>query len=115
MYRVSPHVRYFAASLVAGAGLASLWVNLSPNSYYDVVEYRLWSPAMPGWTGLPAPVLTLQYVTSEGLMALFIAFIAKELWEALVLERGALSGATRRSMPWARWWVASSERCWSGF
>ncbi len=99
MYRVSPHVRYFAASLVAGAGLASLWVNLSPNSYYDVVEYRLWSPAMPGWTGLPAPVLTLQYVTSEGLMALFIAFIAKELWEALVLERGALSGATRRSMP----------------
>ncbi len=99
MYRVSPHVRHFAASLVSGAVLASLWVNLSPDSYYDLIEYRLAAPDLPAWTGLPAPVLTLQYITSEGLMALFIAFIAKELWEALVLERGALSGATRRSMP----------------
>ena len=99
MYRVSPHVRYFAASLVAGAVLASLWVNLSPDSYFDLIEYRLWAPDLPVWSGLPAPVLTLQYITSEALMALFIAFIAKELWEALVLERGALSGSARRSMP----------------
>lgn len=99
MYRVSPHLPHFARALVAGAILASLWVNISPDSYYDAVEYRLWAPDLPGWTGLSAPVLTLQTITSEGLMALFIAFIAKELWEALALERGALSGATRRIMP----------------
>ena len=99
MYRVSSHVRQFAASLVAGAVLATLWVNVSPDSYYDAVEFRLDLPDLLQATGLPAPVLSLQYITSEGLMALFIAFIAKELWEALVLERGALAGATRRSMP----------------
>lgn len=99
MYRVSHHVRQFAASLIAGAVLATLWVNISPDSYYDAVEYRLPAPDLPAWSGLPTPVLSLQYITSEGLMALFIAFIAKELWEALVLERGALAGATRRSMP----------------
>ncbi|MGV8986422.1 MAG: Na+/H+ antiporter NhaA [Cypionkella sp.] len=99
MYRVSPHVRHFASALMGGAGAATLWVNLAPDSYYDVLEYRFWAPSLPDWTGLPDPVLTLQYITSEGLMALLIAFIAKELWEALVLERGALAGPTRRTVP----------------
>ena len=109
MYRVSPHVSRFALALVGGATLATLWVNLSSGSYYDVMEYRLWSPDLPAsmdlpqadlpWLGVPHPVLTLQLITSEALMALFIASIAKELWEALVLERGALSGSTRRTMP----------------
>lgn len=99
MYRVSPHVRYFATALLSGAGAATLWVNLSPDSYYDVLEYRISLPDLPDALGLPDPVLTLQSITSEGLMALFIAFIGKELWEALVLERGALAGATRRSVP----------------
>lgn len=99
MYRVSPHVRHFAKALIGGAGLATLWVNIAPDSYYDVLEYRLWAVALPDWLGLADPVLTLQYITSQGLMALLIAFIAKELWEALVLERGALAGATRRMVP----------------
>jgi NhaA family Na+:H+ antiporter len=99
MYRVSPHVRHFARALIGGAAAATLWVNIDPDSYYDVLEYRLWAPALPKWTGLPDPVLTLQYITSEGLMALLIAFIAKELWEALVLERGALAGTNRRVVP----------------
>lgn len=99
MYRVSPHIRHYALALVLGAGLATLWINLSPDSYYDVLEYRLWTPGLPAWSGLADPVLTLRRITSEGLMALFIAFVAKELWEALVLEKGALSGATRRVMP----------------
>ena len=99
MYRVSPHVRHFAGALIGGTGLATFWVNIAPDSYYDVLEYRFWAPALPEWLHLPDPVLTLQFITSEGLMALLIAFIAKELWEALVLERGALAGATRRMVP----------------
>ena len=97
MYRVSPHLPHFARALVAGAIVASLWVNLAPDSYYDAVEFRFWAPDLPTWTGLATPVLTLQTITSEGLMALFIAFIAKELWEALTLERGAWSGSAARS------------------
>lgn len=99
MYRVSTHVSTFAIALIAGVVLATLWVNLGPDSYYDLIEYRIPTADLPDWTGLAAPVLTLQRMTSEGLMALFIAFIAKELWEALVLERGALAGATRRAVP----------------
>ena len=99
MYRVSRHIPQLAAALVAGAGLATLWVNLAPGSYYDVIEYRLWTPDLGGWAGLDNPVLTLQRITSEGLMALFIAFLAKELWEALVLQRGALAGARQRLLP----------------
>ncbi len=99
MYRVSNHLSTFAVALIAGMVLASLWVNLAPDLYYDVIEYRLWTPDLPAWTHLAAPVLTLRQVTSEALMALFIAFIAKELWEALVMERGALAGPSQRAMP----------------
>lgn len=99
MYRVSSHLPRFAGALLAGALAATLWVNIAPDSYFDAMEYRLWTPGLPAWMGLPDPVLTLQLITSEGLMALFIAFIAKELWEALVLERGSLSGPGRRAMP----------------
>lgn len=99
MYRVSSHLPRFALALLFGALAATLWVNLAPDTYFDVMEYRLWSPAMPAWTAVPDPVLTLQLITSEGLMALFIFFIAKELWEALVLEHGSLSGPGRRAMP----------------
>ena len=49
MYRVSPFVRRFAQALLAGIGLASLWVNLSPDSYYDALEWRLFDVMLPGW------------------------------------------------------------------
>lgn len=90
MYKVSPVVRRFAAALLGGAGVATLWVNLAPDSYYDAIELRLLD--LPAGI-LPAPmVLTPASLVSEALMALFLAFIGKELWEALVLERGALAG-----------------------
>ena len=41
MYKVSSFVRRFAKALVAGAVLATVWVNLDPASYYDAIEYRL--------------------------------------------------------------------------
>ena len=43
--------------------------------------------------------MTPMSLVSEGLMALFLFFIGKELWEALVLERGALAGRAKASMP----------------
>ncbi|MDZ4312500.1 MAG: Na+/H+ antiporter NhaA [Cypionkella sp.] len=99
MYRVSPFVRHFALSLCLGILAATLWLNLDAASYYDFIEWRiadLRAPAfLPDWLtqwGSQSPALTPASLTSDGLMALFMFFIGKELWEAVVLERGALSG-----------------------
>lgn len=92
MYRVSAFLHWFAFALLAGVVLATLWVNLSPASYYDFVELRLADLPLPLWLA-PRPVsLTPLLVVSDGLMALFFFFVGKELWEALILERGALTG-----------------------
>ncbi len=92
MYRVSAYIRHFAWALLAGVGVATLWVNLSPASYYDFIEWRLVDLPLPALLS-PFPIsLTPLVLVSDGLMALFVFFIGKELWEALVLERGALSG-----------------------
>lgn len=103
MYRVSPFVRHFALALCLGILAATLWLNLDAASYYDFVEGRiadLHAPAfvtkmLPAWLtqwSLQSPTLTPASLTSHGLMALFMFFVGKELWEALILERGALSG-----------------------
>ncbi|MGL6210997.1 MAG: Na+/H+ antiporter NhaA, partial [Paracoccaceae bacterium] len=99
MYRVSPVVRYFARSLVGGIGVATVWVNLSPATYYDAIEYRLADLGLPQWMAETPVSLTPMAVVSNGLMALFLFFIGKELWEALVLERGQLSGRARAALP----------------
>jgi NhaA family Na+:H+ antiporter len=99
MYRVSPFVRHFACALIGGVVVATVWVNLSPASYYDAVELRLADLPMPDFTGVADLTLTPLSIVSEGLMALFLFFIGKELWEAVVLERGALSGRADRLMP----------------
>lgn len=92
MYRVSPFVRHFARALLGGGALATLWVNVSPSHYYDVLEWRLADLALPVWLA-PRPIsLTPQLIAANVLMPLLLAFIGKELWEALVLERGALTG-----------------------
>ena len=92
MYRVSSFIRHFAIALVAGVAVASLWVNLSPATYYDMIEWHLAELALPVWIS-PLPLaLTPIGIVSEGLMALFLFFVGKELWEAVWLERGALSG-----------------------
>ena len=92
MYRVSPFVRRFAQALLSGMALATLWVNLSPASYYDALEWRLLDLDLPHWLA-PLPIsLTPMLIVSHLMMPLFVAFIAKELWEALVLSRGAMAG-----------------------
>ncbi len=92
MYRVSPFVRRFAWALLGGVGIATAWVNLSPATYYDAVEYRLLDIAKPAWIAGDSLVITPMIVASDLLMAFFMFFVGKELWEALILERGALAG-----------------------
>lgn len=97
MYRVSPFVRHFGLALLSGAGMATLWVNADPASYYDAIEFRLADLPLPLWLAPRGLSLTPVTLVSDGLMALFTAFVAKELWEALVLERGALSSGRARA------------------
>lgn len=96
MYRVSPFVRRFAQTLLAGICLASLWVNLSPDSYYDALEWRLFDVMLPDWLAPFDVSVTPMLIVSHLMMPFFVAFIGKEFWEALVLTRGAMSG--RRAM-----------------
>ncbi len=92
MYRVSAFVPRLAQALLGGAVLATVWVNLAPASYYDSIEWRLLDLNLPDWLA-PLPVsLTPMTLVSDGLMALFLFVVGKELWEALVLEHGALKG-----------------------
>lgn len=92
MYRVSPFVRRFAWALLGGVGMATAWVNLAPASYYDFIEARLLEAPLPRWIAGDVLLLTPMSLVSDGLMAFFLFFVGKELWEALVLRRGALSG-----------------------
>ena len=92
MYRVSSFVRTFAFALLGGLAIATLWVNLSPAGYYDFLEWRLVDLPLPAWMAERQLSLTPLKVVGDGLMAFFMFFIGKELWESLVLERGALSG-----------------------
>ena len=92
MYRVSTFIRHFAVCLGAGVIVATLWVSLDPASYYDFIEWRLADLPLPASLNLHPASLTPLSVVSDGLMAFFMFFVAKELWESLILERGALSG-----------------------
>ncbi|MEH7826841.1 Na+/H+ antiporter NhaA [Gemmobacter denitrificans] len=92
MYRVSYHLIHFARALLAGVAVATLWVNLAPASYYDAMEWRLFPLPFPDWLVPAHARVTLISLTSEALMALVYFLLAKELWEANTLERGALHG-----------------------
>jgi Na+:H+ antiporter, NhaA family len=92
MYRISPLLARFAVALLAGVALATLWVNAAPASFYDFDEWRIAGATLPRWIASQPVILTPMVIVGEGLMALFIALIAKELWEALRLEQGVLTG-----------------------
>ena len=92
MYRVSSFVRHFAVCLAAGVIVATAWVSFDPASYYDFIEWRIADLPMPAVLNLHPASLTPLSVVADGFMALFMFFVGKELWEAFILERGALSG-----------------------
>ncbi|MEC7764351.1 MAG: Na+/H+ antiporter NhaA [Pseudomonadota bacterium] len=109
MYRVWNFIANYSVLLVGGALIALVWANLDGESYRQFVHYPLW---FNGWVGLdlhawdaafgPAAgrfetgdverVLTVQALVNDLLMAFFFAFAGKEVWEALILKRGALRG-----------------------
>ncbi len=92
MYRISPALNRFATALLLGALIATVWVNLSAASYYDFAEFRILDIAMPLWLATHDVLVTPISVVGEMVMALFVAVIAKELWEAIAMERGPLAG-----------------------
>ncbi len=92
MYRVSSFVTQFAWFLMAGIAIATLWANLFPASYYDMVEWRLVDLSLPSWFYGASSSLTLARLVGDGFMAFFMFFVGKELWESLILKKGALSG-----------------------
>ncbi len=96
MYRVWNFVASYSLLLIAGASVALLWVNVDANSYHDFVEFVLIDNSIIGHPheegGHITRTLTLHYLVNDVLMALFFAIAAKEVWEALILENGALRG-----------------------
>lgn len=92
MYRISPFMQRFALSLGLGAVLATFWVNLDPASYYDMIEWRMLELDLLRVLFPEPPSLTPLNLMAEALIPLFMFLIGKELWEAIVLERGGFSG-----------------------
>ena len=69
--------------LIGGSILALVWANIAPQSYHQLLHTSL----IPGTHG---DGYSLLHVVNDGLMALFFAMAAKEVWESL-LPRGVLS------------------------
>jgi Na+:H+ antiporter, NhaA family len=92
MYRVSPTLNRLATALLTGTLTATLWVNLSPGNYYDFAEWRILNLQAPAWLATRDLLVTPVSMVGEAAMALFVAVIAKEFWEAVVMERGPLAG-----------------------
>ena len=96
MYRVWNYVSAYSLLLIAGALVALLWANLSPDSYHAMVHFVLIDDFFIGEAfvegGTVQRTLTLHYLVNDGCMAFFFAIAGKEVWEAVILEQGSLRG-----------------------
>ncbi|WP_341863917.1 Na+/H+ antiporter NhaA [Gymnodinialimonas sp. 57CJ19] len=97
MYRVWDFINGYSLLLITGAIIALVWANIDIASYHGFTEYVIWADAPIGHLhddgqGHITRELTLHYLVNDVLMALFFAIAAKEVWEAVVLENGALRG-----------------------
>lgn len=84
--RVAPVARFLLENsllLIGGSALALIWANVNPDSYHQLLHTSL----IPGSGG---DGYSLLHVVNDGLMALFFAMAAKEVWESL-LPGGVLS------------------------
>lgn len=88
MYRVSNFLWHFALALISGIVVATFWVNLSPESYYDFIEWRLFP--LPSALAPLGSSLTIRGFVADVLMAFFLFYLGKEFWESCRLERGAM-------------------------
>jgi NhaA family Na+:H+ antiporter len=96
MYRVWSYVTNYSLLLIAGALIALIWANLSPESYHHFVHWVIVDDFLIGEAeaegGRVVRTLTLHYLVNDVLMAFFFAIAAKEVWEALILKEGSLRG-----------------------
>ncbi len=96
VYRIWNFVTEYSLLLIGGALIALVWANVDPDSYHHLVHYALWVDApigvMEEHDGALHRVLTLHFLINDGLMALFFAMAAKEVWEAVALSGGSLRG-----------------------
>ncbi|GAB4386409.1 Na+/H+ antiporter NhaA [Albidovulum sp.] len=96
MYRVWGYVTDYSLLLISGAVIALVWANIDPDSYHHFVHYvivdNFWIGDAEAEGGQITRTLTLHYLVNDVLMAFFFAIAAKEVWEAIILENGALKG-----------------------
>ncbi|MEM9321052.1 MAG: Na+/H+ antiporter NhaA [Pseudomonadota bacterium] len=98
MYRVWDFISNYSLFLIAGAIIALIWANISPDSYHHFVEFEIFHDFIIGHlhidyeTGHEVRSLTLHYFVNDVLMAFFFAIAAKEVWEAVILKNGSLRG-----------------------
>jgi NhaA family Na+:H+ antiporter len=98
---VSPYLSRYATALLLGAGAATLAVSIAPSTYYDLVEWHPHRSAFLSGLRLFHPGLTFTTLVSSFFMGFFLLLLGKELWEAIVLERGGLHG--RRALGPLAW------------
>ncbi|HSF64888.1 MAG TPA: hypothetical protein VLA78_10895 [Paracoccaceae bacterium] len=115
MTPVTPFLRRSALALLAGAGLATLAVNLAPGLYHDLRDWRLADLTAPGAALFIWPSLTPLAVVTDILMSVVFFLMAKELWEALMRERGPLAGrASLGPLALAAGGMAGAALVWTG-
>ncbi len=94
MYRVWNFITDYSLLLIAGTLIALFWANLDPESYHDVVDFVIADNFTNGnayiENGQVTRTLTMHYLVNDVLMAFFFAIAAKEVWEAIILQNGAL-------------------------
>lgn len=103
MYRVWNALEEYSWLLIIGATTALIWANVSPGTYFDMVEFVLIDDFLIGRPYQDASgdihrTLTLEFLVNDVLMALFFAVAAKEVWEAIILREGSLRG-TKAATP----------------
>lgn len=109
MYRVWEFISSYSLLLIGGALAALVWANVDPQAYHHFINTPLWFNSEIGvgiaeWVhefGHAAEgyaivgverVVTVHYLINDMLMAFFFAVAAKEVWEAVILNEGALRG-----------------------
>lgn len=114
MYRVWALLAESPLFLFLGFGAGLAWAGIAPDAYRLVLDAPLaftdrigrdataWLGASGAVFGIldldnAARVITPDWILSEVLMALVFAVAAKEVWEAIVLENGALRGSRARA------------------
>jgi len=97
MGKVWNFVQEYSLLLIAGAIIALIWANTSPESYHHFVDFELVKDSFIGGLhtdadGHVSRSITLHWLVNDLLMAFFFALAGKEVWEAVALKQGSLRG-----------------------